>query len=196
VLTAARAAVAELLPGAEVTAGSWQRAADGVGPLTCESVVTRIRPGTVGVHVDVGGAGTAALVARAAYEPAPERDFASREWTVLLADALRDNAEFRAGTGDFDGTIGLRAGDQGIELKVYRGTVLEASGRTPLGATFCLGADDLAWVELASAARNDYLPRSMRGDFAVSGNSYEYVRRTKAVVALWDSIRSLYRSRA
>jgi hypothetical protein len=204
--------VAELLPGAEVTAGSWQSvdglavdglaaddlaadglAADGPGPVTCESVITRIGTDTVGVHVEVEGAGTAALVARAAHEPLPPRDFATRAWGTLLAEALADNAAFREGTGDFDGSLGLRAGTHRVELKVYRGAVLEVTGRTPHGPTFELSGEEIAWVGLAASARNDYIPRSMRGEFGMSGNSYEYVRRTKAVVALWDSIQALYR---
>lgn len=193
VLAAARATVAELLPGSEVTAGSWRQCADAEGPLECEAVVTRIGEDAVGVHVDVAGAGRAAVTARVASTPAPHRDFCGRAWGALLAEALADNREFREGTGDFDGSIGLRSGTHRVELKVYRGTVLEVTGRTPHGPTFELSGDEIAWVGLAGAARNDYIPRSMRGEFGMSGNSYEYIRRTKAVVALWDTVQELYR---
>jgi hypothetical protein len=192
-LAAARAAAAELLPGAALTAGSWQVSADAEGPLACEAVVTRIGADTVGVHVGVAGMGHAAVTARAASTVDRNRDFCTRAWGALLAEALAGNAEFREGSGDFDGSIGLRAGAHRVELKVYRGTVLEVTGRTPHGPTFALSGDEIAWVGLAGAARNDYIPRSMRGEFGMSGDSYEYIRRTKAVVALWDTIQELYR---
>jgi hypothetical protein len=192
-LTTARAAVAELLPGAELTAGSWRQTSETEGPLECEAVVTRVAEDGVGVHVDVAGMGRAALTVRAAGEPAPHRDFCTRAWGALLAEALSGNAEFREGTGDFDGSIGLRAGAHRLELKVYRGAVLEVTGRTPHGATFELSGDEIAWVGLAGASRNEYIPRSMRGEFGMAGNSYEYIRRTKAVVALWDTVQGLYR---
>lgn len=56
---------------------------------------------------------------------------------------------------------------------------------------FTLGGGAVEWIRLASNVRNDFIARTMSGAFNTSGNTFEYVRRTKALVAMWDSIRDL-----
>jgi hypothetical protein len=118
-------------------------------------------------------------------------DFCSPAWAALLAPALEANPAFRDATATFDGAIGLRAGRDEVQLRVYKGRVLETGRSTPLGASFTLAADELTWAELAIAERNDFIARASRGAFSVRGNAYEYLRLNKALVVLWDEVRAL-----
>jgi hypothetical protein len=129
----------------------------------------------------------------AAHAPDPQlaSDFCSPEWGELLASALAENDAFIEATRLFDGTIGLRAGEAEIQLRVFRARVLESGRSTPLGPTFTLAGSERAWTELAFAERNDFIARATRGEFFVRGNSYEYLRLTKALVAIFDEVRSL-----
>lgn len=173
-----------------------------------EMTVTRCRRasrgdrGVVNRHVTLAktdgavvGEGTTAFLVAARDPDGPptyvERDFATPAWAELLAGKLADNAEFAEGTATFDGSIGLAAGPETVQLRVYRGRVLETGRWTPSGPTFTLHGAELAWVELADAPRNEFIARSMRGDFGVTGNTYEHLRLHKALVAAWDSIRAL-----
>lgn len=119
------------------------------------------------------------------------RDFASPAWAELLAAKLAANRAFTEGTATFDGSIGFAAGPESVQVRVYRGRVLETGRWTPGGPTFTVGGDELAWVELADAPRNDFIARSMRGAFHASGDTFEHLRLHKAIVTAWDSIREL-----
>jgi acyl dehydratase len=118
-------------------------------------------------------------------------DFCSVPWATQLAERLPRNPEFAEATGTFDGTIALQAGREQVDFRVYKGRILECGRRTPHGATFKLAASELTWVALARAPRNDFIARATRGEFAVSGSTYEYLRLTKALVGMWDCIRDL-----
>jgi hypothetical protein len=177
--------------------------------LSVETVVTRCRrdperaAGVVHRHLRLLGRdatvvqeGTTATLVEASGplhgdDPGVATDFCSAGWARLLAPALEDSRAFAEATRTYDGTIGLRAGDDAVQLRLYRGRVLDAARTTPLGATFTLAGSELAWTELAFAERNDFMARATVGSFAVSGNAYDYLRLTKALVAIWDEIRAL-----
>ncbi|MFD2090749.1 hypothetical protein [Blastococcus deserti] len=121
-----------------------------------------------------------------------ERAFCSRPWGEALARRLADDEAFRSATATWDGTIGLRAGTDQVQLRVYRGRVIEVAGRTPLGATFTLEAPGQVWTDLMTGPSNDFFRRAMSGDsFTVTGNAYEYLRMSKALMALIDAARAL-----
>ncbi len=175
-----------------------------------EALVTRCRRDITGlpgsVHLDlrlvdrqgrIVQEATASMLVKARDSPAPgndERvaaDFCSDEWASLLASALGESAAFLQATRTFDGAIGLRAGDESIQLRVFRGRILEAGRSTPLGATFTIAGSERTWTELALAERNEFVAVATRGGFSVSGNAYEYLRLTKALVAIFDEVRTL-----
>jgi acyl dehydratase len=148
------------------------------------SDATVAQEGTSSMLVEARGAATEA-------DPRVATDFCSPEWARLLTPALQDNAAFVEATRTFDGAIGLRAGDDEIQLRIYKSRVLESGRSTPLGAAFTLAASELTWTELAFAERNDFIARTSRGGFSVSGNAYDYLRLTKALVAVYDEVRAL-----
>jgi acyl dehydratase len=118
----------------------------------------------------------------------------SKAWAETMAGCLNDSSAFASATATWDGTIGLAAGDEETQLRVYRGKVIEAGVRTPQGPTFTVSASDLTWAELLTSPSSDYMIRAMQGAFSVRGNAYEYLRLTKAVSQLVDTARDLYRS--
>jgi acyl dehydratase len=118
-------------------------------------------------------------------------DFAAVPWAEELARRLGEDETFTAATQTFDGAIGLGAGRDRVQLRVYRGAVVDIARTTPKGPTFSVNGTELAWTELATASRNDYVSRAMHGKFEASGDMYEYVRMTKATVALWDTVRAM-----
>ncbi|MGY2082767.1 hypothetical protein [Blastococcus sp. SYSU DS0539] len=121
-----------------------------------------------------------------------ERAFCTRPWGEALARELADDAAFSSATATWDGAIGLRAGTSQIQLRIYRGQVIEVVPRTPLGATFTLEAAEHVWTDLLTGPSNDFFRRAMSGDsFTVTGNAYEYLRMSKAVMALVDAARTL-----
>jgi acyl dehydratase len=124
-------------------------------------------------------------------DPAVLSDFCALPWGVLLRPLLLANAPFVEATQTFDGSFGLTCGRETLQVRVYKGTVLEVARSTPEGPTFTLQGTELAWTRLAFAERNDFIARTSTGQFSVSGNSFEYLRMTKALVAIWDSVRAL-----
>lgn len=162
-----------------------------------------LRNGVIGRHVvvrDADGAvvqqgRTSALVtARSAVDDRAERvgrSFGTPEWARALATRLDASAAFTSATATWDGTIGLRIGDDAVQFRIYRGRVLEAGRRTPHGPTFVLGASDLSWARLLTGPVNDFTVRTMRDEFAADGDAYEYLRLTAALVALVDEARAL-----
>ncbi|QEC47047.1 hypothetical protein FSW04_05235 [Baekduia soli] len=187
---------------------SWRLVAEG-DPATVETIVTRCRrhrteqAGHVHRHrlvrdrdgTVVQEATSTALVPARGLAPDPDPavalDFCSVGWGRLLVPALDAHPAFAEATRTFDGALGLRAGSEEVQLRVYRGRVLEAARSTPLGATFTLAASELEWTELALAARNEFMARATLGRFSVSGNAHEYLRLTKALVAIVDATRAL-----
>lgn len=125
-------------------------------------------------------------------DPTPARhDFGSAGWGEELAVRAGADDAFVQATQTFDGSVQLQAGDDAVQLRIYRGEILAASRSTPAGPTFTIAGSEHAWLELAEAPRNDYIRHAMLGRFRATGNTHEYLRLTKAVVCLWDSIREL-----
>jgi len=133
---------------------------------------------------------TAALLAARGHGPDPAgRAFGTVAWAEALAARLDD--AFAADLATWDGTVGLRAGDDEVHLRLYRGRVLEVVPRTPRGATFVLGADALTWLELVEAPANPFMRLAMAGRFTVTGDGYEYLRLTAALHRLADAAREI-----
>ena len=140
--------------------------------------------------------GTTAVLVRARDTDDPSSDdvsrqFATAAWAETLADRLGTDERFTSATSSWDGTIGLRCGEQEVHLRLYRGRVIEATRRAPHGATFTVGAPELVWTELITGPRNDFMQRVMRGQFDVSGSGYEYLRLTKVLHVLIDNAREM-----
>jgi hypothetical protein len=123
---------------------------------------------------------------------APRLTFCSRAWGEELGRRLADDEDFRSATATWDGTIGLRAPRHQVHLRVYRGRIIEVAGRTPLGATFTLEGPEWLWTELLTGPSNDLFRRAMSGNsFTVTGDAYEYLRLSRALIVLVDAAREL-----
>jgi acyl dehydratase len=118
-------------------------------------------------------------------------DFCAPAWGEAMAERLSASPTFKDATSAFDGSIGLACGRETVQLRIYRGSVLETARSTPAGPTFTVSGTELAWVGLAFADRNDFIARATLGEFAVSGSAFDYLRMTKAIVAIWDAVRDL-----
>lgn len=176
-------------------------------PVRLTATTTRCRLardggiGTVHRHLSLAGEdgtplgeGSVALRVAAGGEPNPghiRTDFCSVPWARELRPLLEANADFVASTTPMDGVICLAAGDDAVQLRIYKGRILDVGRSTPTGPTFTLTGSELAWTGLATAPRNDFIPRTMSGMFTATGDKHEYLRFTKAIVAAWDSIREL-----
>lgn len=124
-------------------------------------------------------------------EPSVFTDFCSTPWARALEPLLSADPEFAGATSSYDGTIGLSCGHETVQLRIYRGRILEVGRSTPAGPSFTLQGTELAWTGLARAGRNDFIARTSRGQFSMSGSAYEYLRMNKALVILWDAVRTL-----
>jgi acyl dehydratase len=164
---------------------------------------TSRRAGVVARHIvlldadgDVRQGGTSSMLVQARADSGDDRhavatDFGTVAWAELLVAYLGAHDDFRGAVDTFDGSIGLQAGRESVQLRVYRGEVLDVARTTPHGATFTLCGSERAWTELALGSRNDFLARTSRDEFWASGDMFEYLRMTKALVALWDGVRAL-----
>ncbi|MDD7942345.1 MaoC/PaaZ C-terminal domain-containing protein [Actinomycetospora lutea] len=131
---------------------------------------------------------TAALIAARGPGPDPDgRAFGTVGW----AEALTEKADLADEVASWDGTVGLRCGDDEVHLRVYRGRVIEVARRSPRGATFTLGADAATWLELVEAPDNPFMRLAMAGRFTVTGDGYEYLRLTSALHRLADAAREI-----
>jgi acyl dehydratase len=124
-------------------------------------------------------------------DPVVALDFASVDWARMLADRLNDDEQFRAATADVDAAIGFRAGDAVAYLRIFHGRVLECTRQSDAARRFSIVGGEPQWVDFAFAARNDYIARATRGQFAVRGDIYEYLRLTGAVYRCWEHIRAM-----
>ncbi len=142
--------------------------------------------------------GTSALLVQARDEtPAPDwiaTDFCSTAWAELLLSRLADSAGFQEATGAFDGGVALAAGREVVQFRIYKGRIIDVGRSMPTAPRFTLSGTELAWTGLVTSSRNDFIARTSRGEFSVSGNAYDYLRLTKALVFLWDAVRDLARS--
>ncbi|GAB2740185.1 hypothetical protein [Nocardioides pakistanensis] len=119
------------------------------------------------------------------------RDVGTRAWGAALAELLSSDDRFVSAVQAWDGTLGLRGGRHEIQLRIYRGRIIEVAPRTAHGATFTFGATDRVWADLLTAPDARFGARLMSGEFEVSGDPYEYLRLTKALELLVDNARTL-----
>ena len=177
--------------------------------LTFDITVTRCRRtsardrGVINRHVllkrqdgTVVQDGTTAFMvqARTSADPASDSsalDFCGPGWTKDLAARLGGDEEFVAATRSFDGTIGLQAGTVTTSLRIYKGAILEAAPKSLLGPTFTVQASELVWAQLVTGPRNDFIPRTLRGEFSLTGSGYDYLRLTKALMRIWETAREM-----
>jgi acyl dehydratase len=124
-------------------------------------------------------------------DPAIRTDFCSPQWARALLPQLAESRAFAEATASFDGSIGLQAGREAIQLRIYKGVVLDAARTTPAGPTFTVCGSELTWTGLALGERNDFVAKATLGELSATGNVYEYLRMTKAVVAIFDALRAL-----
>lgn len=112
-------------------------------------------------------------------------------WGRELAKILEENPEFRSSTALFDGSIGLATENNAIQFRIYRGRILEVTRRTPSGPTFTVHGTELAWANLLTSARNDFVVRTHRGEFSTSGNGFAYLQLTKTVHLVVEAARTM-----
>ncbi|MFF5987633.1 hotdog family protein [Prauserella flavalba] len=136
------------------------------------------------------GSVTVLVPARAEGPDPAGRAFCTPAWAGALAARLGEDDRFTSATGNWDGTIGLRCGDDEVQLRVYRGAVIQAAERTPHGATFTLGASERTWTELLTGPGDD-LAQTVPGPFDVRGDGEEYLRLTRAIALLIEHAREL-----
>jgi acyl dehydratase/putative sterol carrier protein len=173
--------------------------------ISCEVTITRKRlsstqgRGLVHRHVllrnqagEVVQEGTSALLAasRGDTDVPAALQFGSPVWGQALVPFLEADAGFIAAVSSYDGTIGLRVGQEEVHFRIYRGSVIEAARRSLLGADFVLGAEEHIWTELILGDANDFMKRAMLGQFTAKGNGAEYLRMTKALVHIVDAARA------
>jgi putative sterol carrier protein len=200
------AAFAELFAGeGELTDLAWHHVRATGTELAAELVVTRRRRtpdgdnGVVQRHLvvrdqrgeTVHGRASVLLPARDRGPDQVCHDFGTVAWGEALTEGLDD--DFTRATASWDGTVGLRCGEDEVHLRIYRGRLIEVTRRAPLGATFVLGASELTWTELVTGPANDFMRRAMRGEFEVSGNGYEYLRLTRVLALLVQRAREVAR---
>ncbi len=112
-------------------------------------------------------------------------------WAHAVIERLEDASDFHDATQLFDGTIGLASDLAEVQLRVYKGQVIDVARRTPRGATFTVNGAADRWCELLGAQRNDFVIRADRGEFSVSGDAYTYLQLTKAMHLIIDAARGL-----
>jgi acyl dehydratase len=133
---------------------------------------------------------TSAMVAARGPGPDPVGlAFGTVPWGEALVARL--GPRFAESLASWDGAVGLRAGDHEVQLRIYRGKVIEVSGRAATGATFSLEADEPTWLELVTAPGNEFTRFAMTGRFTTRGNGYEYLRLTAALHQIVDAARAL-----
>jgi hypothetical protein len=182
--------------------GSSLRTVPDAGELSLHTVVVRLAPhrdgtsGQVTWHHELrsgsglvvyAGRTTDVLRADDAFARRTHRDVGTVAWGEELVALLASEPRFADAVATWDGAIGFRSGDRTVELRLYRGRVLEVTRRSPHGATFTFGTDDRTWADILTGTPAPFGVRLMRGDFDVSGDPYEYLRLTKALEIVVDT---------
>lgn len=175
--------------------------------LSCRVTITRVRRasagdrGVVSRHIELRNQddvvvqeGTSSLmVAARGRDPLPAPwDFLSRQDLEQLGRALDQDPGFQELTAAYDGTIGLAVGGSEAHLRIYRGRVIEASRRSLLGADFVVRIPEQDWTRLMTAPTNEFMQMAMTGRFGSSGSGAEYLRMTRALIAVIDTARTLF----
>ncbi|MFF2317881.1 MaoC family dehydratase [Arthrobacter sp. NPDC058097] len=112
-------------------------------------------------------------------------------WAAAVVAELEDSSAFHDAMQLFDGTIGLASEAADVQLRVYKGQVIDIAKRTPRGPTFTLRGEARSWCELLTGERNDFIVRANRGEFDVSGDAYTYLQLTKALHLIIDAGRAV-----
>ena len=122
-------------------------------------------------------------------ESAPS--FVSGAWVSKLAQALGRDEDFIAATSSFDGSIAFHFGQVSMGLRIYRGRVIDSGRSVASDATFSIGASCAVWLDFSRPPTNEFIPFAMADKFEVRGSTYEYLRMTRAVMAVTDQVRVL-----
>lgn len=181
---------APAVPGARRIGSQWntEKVVEQTESVSVETVIVRItgdrveRYMALRDHTSVireSGTETWVLEDPAAAVAAPELDFCSVEWGNLLSESLEDDRGFTSSLSTWDGTIGLRCSDRELHLRIYKGTIIDVTRRTPHGATFTFVAPAHTWVDLVLSDTDDFMRRAISGEFSSTGDGYEYLRLTK-----------------
>jgi hypothetical protein len=196
--------------GAELAGLTWP-AAD-ASPLEHgsavhpEATITGRRFGDDDVVIDThvllaGGAGQVVRQAQVSWRaprsavpgPDPSTDaIASPPWGAALAARLGSDPAFASSASTFDGSIGFAsrtgAGLVAVELRIYRGKIIETGRKSLDGPTYALEADALTWAELVTGQYDDYVRLAARGLFTVRGSGFQYLRLTKTLrIMVWHA---------
>ena len=192
---------------ARLTSVQWEQGArSGSAGVRVEGVITRWKParkqgrGTVRQDVRLLDA-DGRVVERASVtwdapaaddvrdDESPHRaawDVGTVAWGERLAAGLSGNEDFRSAVETFDGSIGIRSGEEQVEFRIYRGTVVEVVRKTLDGPTFTVAGSERAWTDLLSSAKNDFVNRLGRNEFGSTGNNFQYLRVFRAIMLMID----------
>jgi putative sterol carrier protein len=118
-------------------------------------------------------------------------DIASVDWGRRLADRLDADPDFRSSASTFDGALGIRSGAAEVQLRLYRGRVVEAARKSLDGATFTISADELTWLELLTGEYDEYVRFAAAGRFRIVGSGFQYLRLTRTVRVLIGHARAM-----
>ena len=192
---------------AQMTGVQWEQGPrSGAVGVRAEAVITRWKParkrGRGTVHQDVrlldadGRVVEAARVVWAAPAATDVQDDESAArvawdvgtvaWGKHLAAGLATNDDFASAVETFDGSVGIRAGEEQVEFRIYRGKVIEVARKSAEGPTFTIAGNERAWVALLSSPKNDLVARLGRNEFRSSGNNYQYLRIFRAIMLMVD----------
>lgn len=137
------------------------------------------------------GSAKVLIAARETAVTRPEWAVGSVAWGKRLAETLGADDSLADELADWDGTIGVRCGDDEVHLRIYRGTIVDVTRRAPHGSTFTFGAPRLVWAELLSDDAPDFPRRLMTGAFDASGDPYEYLRLMHTLEVIVDAAHRL-----
>jgi len=174
--------------------------------LTLTATITKMKPGRDGASGTVTrfselsnadgrvvqcGTATALIRSDGSARRATNRDVGTNAWAEELASQLRGNKAFRSAADSWDGTIGLRAGEDEVHLRIYRGQIIDVTSRAPHGSTFTFGATHRTWTDLLTGPPDQFARRLLAGDFEVTGDRYEYLRLTKTLEIIVETARAM-----
>lgn len=135
--------------------------------------------------------GSAAVLVRAGGQPIEEDPPSalplSLPWANAVVRELENTSAFRDATQLFDGAIGLASDAAQVQLRIYKGQIIDVTKRTPAGATFTVRGDAQHWCGLLTGDRNDFIIRANRDEFQLIGDAYTYLQMTKALHLLIDA---------
>ena len=149
---------------------------------------------TDGSGETAGEAQTSWLADRASL-PAPDLatdEIGSPDWGAALAERLSADQAFASSASTFDGSIGVASRSGGnvtsVEVRIYRGAIIESGRKTLDGPTYVLEADALTWAELITGRYDNYVRIAAQGRFTIRGSGFQYLRLTKTTrLMIWHA---------